>query len=73
VDRDGKLLTDDGGTVVVEAATAKWAGAGHQTVFRDGDQDYLVFHAYDAKNGQPQLQISTMVWENGWPRVAKLP
>jgi len=73
VDRDGKPLIEDGGTPVVEAVTTKWSGAGHQTVFADSGRDYLVFHAYDARTGQAQLQISTMVWENGWPRVAKLP
>jgi arabinan endo-1,5-alpha-L-arabinosidase len=73
VDRDGKLLTDDGGTVVVEAATPNWRGAGGETVLSDAGHDYLVFHAYDGQTGVPQLKISTMVWEDGWPRVARMP
>jgi arabinan endo-1,5-alpha-L-arabinosidase len=73
VDRAGKLLTEDGGTRVVAAATPNWTGAGHQTVFADGGQDYLAFHAYSSRTGQSQLKISTMVWEDGWPRVASLP
>jgi len=73
VDRTGKPLTEDGGTPVVAAVTEKWHGAGHQTVFHDNGQDYLLFHAYDSRTGQSRLQISTMVWENGWPRVATLP
>lgn len=73
VDRTGKPLAEDGGTQVVEASTPNWHGAGHQTVFQDSGQDYLVFHAYDGRTGQSRLQISTMVWENGWPRVATLP
>ena len=34
-------------------------------------QDYLFFHAYyGAGLGRGSaLQISTMVWEDGWPRV----
>jgi arabinan endo-1,5-alpha-L-arabinosidase len=73
LDRAGKPLAEDGGTPVVAAATPNWRGAGHQTVFFDSGRDYLVFHAYDGRTGLSQLQISTMVWENGWPRVASLP
>ena len=73
VDRTGKPLTEDGGTLVIEAATPNWRGAGHEAVFENSGQDYLVFHAYDGRTGQSRLQISTMVWENGWPRVATLP
>jgi len=73
LDKTGKSLAEGAGTPVVSAATENWHGAGHEAVFRDGKTDFLVFHAYDAKNGRSQLQISTMVWENGWPRVAALP
>lgn len=73
VDRAGKPLTEDGGTPVVPAVTEIWNGAGHQTVFNDDGQDYIVFHSYDKQTGQSQLQISTMVWEDGWPRMVSLP
>jgi len=73
LDRFGRSLANDGGTLVVEAATTNWCGAGGQTVCFDSGRDYLVFHAYDGWTGRSQLQISTMVWENGWPRVARLP
>jgi arabinan endo-1,5-alpha-L-arabinosidase len=71
VDREGKPLTEDGGTPVVEAITPNWNGAGHQTVFAEAGRDYLMFHAYDPRTGQAQLKISTMVWESGWPRVER--
>ena len=29
--------------------------------------------AYDGVTGRSSLQISTMVWEDGWPRVGVLP
>ncbi|HEX4342489.1 MAG TPA: arabinan endo-1,5-alpha-L-arabinosidase [Verrucomicrobiae bacterium] len=69
VDRTGKRLTDDGGTTVVEAITPNWNGAGHEAVLQDDTEDYLVFHSYDKETGISRLEISTMVWENGWPRV----
>ena len=49
-----------------------WPGAGHQAVLFDPDADLLVFHAYDGATGRPTLQISTMAWEGGWPRVGRL-
>jgi arabinan endo-1,5-alpha-L-arabinosidase len=73
VDKDGKRMSDGGGSLVIEAATDHWRGAGHQAVYRENEIDYLVFHAYSAENGRSRLQISTMVWEEGWPRVAALP
>ncbi len=72
-DRAGTLLTDDGGTLVIEAATPNWRGAGGEAVLSDHRRDYLVFHAYNGRTAASLLQISTMVWENGWPRVARLP
>jgi arabinan endo-1,5-alpha-L-arabinosidase len=73
VDRDGKPMAEGGGTMVLESTTGAWRGPGHQAVLQDQSGDYLVFHAYSAANGRSQLHISTIVWEDGWPRVAKLP
>ncbi|HJZ96119.1 MAG TPA: hypothetical protein VKE70_06410 [Candidatus Solibacter sp.] len=35
--------------------------------------DYLIFHVYHGTTGRPHLQISTMIWEDGWPKVGTLP
>jgi arabinan endo-1,5-alpha-L-arabinosidase len=77
-DRDGKLMTDGGGSLVIEASAGGfWKGPGHCAVIQDVSGDYLVFHAYRGarERGKPQseLKISTMVWEDGWPRVGELP
>ena len=73
VDKDGKPMTEGGGSLVIAAQTATWHGAGHQGLLQLPGQDYLAFHAYRADTGRPFLQISTIVWEDGWPRVAALP
>jgi arabinan endo-1,5-alpha-L-arabinosidase len=37
---------------------------------KGSDPDIIVYHAYDAKTGMPALQISTLVWKDGWPAAA---
>lgn len=72
LDRNGRSMAEGGGTIVLQAATEDWHGAGHNGVYREGSQDYFVFHSYPSK-GPSQLFISTVVWDDGWPRVAPMP
>jgi arabinan endo-1,5-alpha-L-arabinosidase len=75
-DKEDKSMVEGGGSVVIQAKenAVSWAGPGHQAVLQEPDGDYLVFHAYSIPNrGSSMLNISTMVWEEGWPKVAELP
>jgi arabinan endo-1,5-alpha-L-arabinosidase len=71
VGRDGRSQMDGYGTVVLQG-NRRFRGPGHQAVLRDGDRDYLVYHAYDAEHdGRPTLRIAPIHWsEDGWPSVA---
>ena len=70
VDQSGTLMTQGGGTVLL-TGNERWLGPGGETALHASDgNDLLVFHAYDATNGKPAMQLSTITWNNGWPAVA---
>jgi len=69
VDADGTPMLDGGGTALL-TGNGRWFGPGGESVLQQKDGDIVVFHAYDSTTGQPYLQISTIAWVNGWPKVA---
>jgi arabinan endo-1,5-alpha-L-arabinosidase len=69
VDRDGREMLKSGGSQLL-TANSRWLGPGGESVLRRPEGDLIVFHAYDATTGKPALQISTLVWKNGWPEAA---
>lgn len=70
LDRKGVPMLDGGGSLLVEG-DKRWNGVGHNSVYNFDGTDYLVFHAYDAKNeGKPRLRIEKLRWDaEGWPIV----
>ncbi len=69
IDENGKPMLQGGGTQIL-GANAAWVGPGGQSVVLGSPNDILAFHAYDAKTGEPALQISTIDWSHGWPQIA---
>jgi arabinan endo-1,5-alpha-L-arabinosidase len=70
VDRDGVPMMEDGGTQIL-FANERYRGPGHNAIYSEDDQDYIVYHAYDAvQGGIPTLRIDPLEWdEDGWPFV----
>jgi arabinan endo-1,5-alpha-L-arabinosidase len=71
-DREGRALMSGGGTLLMAGSDA-WRGPGGQFIFTDQAKDYLVFHSYSAVTNKANLMISSLVWEDGWPRAGQLP
>lgn len=70
LDKKGKPLSSGGGTEVL-GANAKWLGPGGQSVLLEKDgKGLMAFHAYSAVDGKPSLQLSTIEWVDGWPKIA---
>lgn len=72
VDRAGKSMMRDGGFVVLHGdldPAKRYKGPGHPAILQDGTRDYIVYHAYDAKNrGRATLRVAELGWSaDGWP------
>jgi arabinan endo-1,5-alpha-L-arabinosidase len=68
VDAAGTPMLEGGGTPLLLGNT-RWFGPGGESILQQKD-DVIVFHAYDGKTGAAYLQISTIAWVDGWPKVA---
>jgi len=69
VDANGTPMLDGGGTLLL-GGNQRWIGPGGASLLQQKDGDLIVYHAYDRKTGEPWLQISTLAWEDGWPRAS---
>ncbi len=72
IDFKGRPLMNSGGTPVLHAdldPKKRWRGPGHIAILREPNRDYIVYHAYDARNkGASTLRIQPLGWTgDGWP------
>lgn len=71
VDKNGILMTQNGGTLVVQGDNKEWYGAGHNSAYTFDGKDYIIYHGYDAKDrGRSKLIIKQLQWDKeDWPFV----
>lgn len=71
LDVNGRSMMDGGGSIVVDPGE-RFRAFGHNAILREGERDFLVYHAYDLQNeGAPTLRVSPIFWtDDGWPRAA---
>jgi arabinan endo-1,5-alpha-L-arabinosidase len=71
LDRNGHPMTHGGGTPLL-TGNKSWPGVGHNSVYNFDDQDYIIYHGYDAADhGRPKLLIDKLEWDSeGWPVVS---
>jgi arabinan endo-1,5-alpha-L-arabinosidase len=70
LDKDGHSLNQGWGTLLLKG-NQRWPGVGHNSAYSIDGKDYLVFHAYDARDdGKSKLKILEMSWDvAGWPQL----
>lgn len=69
VDKEGRPLLKGGGDIIIKGNN-KYVAAGHNGMYKDGDRDIIVFHAYDRSlDGAPRMVVEMLKWQDGWPVV----
>jgi len=73
VDKTGKPMELNGGSLIIEGDGKKWFGAGHNAAYTFDGKDYIIYHGYDAADkGRSKLRIDELMWDaDGWPYVKK--
>ena len=73
VDKEGKPLTEGGGTQVIAATTPNWRGPGHQAILQEPGPGLPGLSRVSRTTGRSSSADLHDVWEDGWPRVGTLP
>ena len=70
IDSSGTAMMKGGGNRLL-SGDERWKGPGHCAVLLEENNDWLVFHAYDAENhGISALRILSLDWDaNDWPVI----
>jgi arabinan endo-1,5-alpha-L-arabinosidase len=67
LDKTGKALTAGGGTLLSDGSGSP---GGHNTVFAENGNHYLVYHVYDGRNNPASLQIRHLFFDaQNWPTL----
>lgn len=74
-----EVKPENGGVIL--AGSPSWLAPGHNAVLEVGGETLILYHAVDAKRPQSRAEderntrrvmlIRRLVWEDGWPRVAR--
>lgn len=72
VDRDGQQMLSGGGTILI-GETDDYAGVGHCAVYETDGRWIFIAHGYAKdRQGQSQLVVRTLTWQDGWPTLTPL-
>ncbi|RYY29663.1 MAG: arabinan endo-1,5-alpha-L-arabinosidase [Chitinophagaceae bacterium] len=72
LDKSGKSMLDNGGSIIIEGDNKEWFGAGHNAVYTFDGNDYIIYHGYDASDrGRSKLIKKELDWIDGWPVLRK--
>lgn len=67
VDKAGKALTSGGGTLLSDGSGSP---GGHNGIFVENGNHYIVYHVYDGRNNPASLQIRRLFFDaEGWPTL----
>lgn len=70
LDKEGKKMSDGGGTLVAKGDAKYWAGVGHSSHYDLDGKSIMLMHGYDKlDNGRSKLIIREMKWKDGWPSI----
>ncbi|MFM2293876.1 MAG: hypothetical protein RLZZ350_289 [Verrucomicrobiota bacterium] len=71
-DRFGRDLCEGNGEPFLQS-DGRFVGPGHASVVRDGTNDFVSFHFYDAtRRGAATLGVRRLQWDtNGWPQAGQ--
>jgi len=70
LDKAGLDLNEGGGTILRDGdGDPRWAALGHNSIFTEGTEHWLVYHGYDKRRGgAPVMVLEKLLWdEDGWP------
>jgi arabinan endo-1,5-alpha-L-arabinosidase len=64
IDRDGVDMMRDGGTQIT-FDKGRYVGPGHNAIFHEDGQDWIIYHAYDkVQGGTPTLRVNRLEWDD---------